>query len=331
MKARRPIIGVTMGDPAGIGPEIALKAATFREVYQHCRPLVIGDYGVMEQARGFAGAPVELRRIESVDQAEFRHGVLEVLDLADVDLAELRLGQVQAMNGQAFVEAARKGVQLALAGEIHGVLAGPHSKAAMYQAGFHFDGPGLLAHLTAVEKTVLMLCVGPMRVLGVTHHASLRQALDQITRERVLYTIRIGDRGIRGLGIARPRIAVAGLNPHCGEGGIFGTEDTEIVAPAIEDARAEGIDVVGPIPADGLFVGSEEGVFDLYVAMYHDQGHLPIKVLGKRRVAGIMLGSPIVYGTVGHGTAFELAGKGIADPASVVEGLSLLAQAERPL
>ena len=187
------------------------------------------------------------------------------------------------------------------------------------------------AHLTGAEigKIAFMLCVGPMRVIGVTHHASLRKALDQITRERVLWTIQKAYEGARILGIEKPRIAVAGINPHAGEEGIFGSEEIEIVTPAIQDARALGIDVEGPFPADGIFVGAEEGPYDCYIAMYHDQGHLPIKVLGKRRVAALMVGSPIVYGTVGHGTAFEVAGKGIADPASVVEGLKLIAQAGR--
>ncbi|MGI5837079.1 MAG: PdxA family dehydrogenase [Chloroflexota bacterium] len=326
-----PIVAVNMGDPTGIGPEIVVKAAAVEEVYQHARPLVIGDFRVMEQAKGFAGVQVELRRIESVSEARFQYGVLEVLDLANVELSELKIGQVQAMGGRAFVEASKKGVELALAGEVHGVLVGPHNKAAMYAAGKPFDGPGLLAHLTGVEigKIAFMLCVGPMRVIGVTHHASLRKALDQITRERVLWTIQKAYEGARILGIEKPRIAVAGINPHAGEEGIFGSEEIEIVTPAIQDARALGIDVEGPFPADGIFVGAEEGPYDCYIAMYHDQGHLPIKVLGKRRVAALMVGSPIVYGTVGHGTAFEVAGKGIADPASVVEGLKLIAQAGR--
>lgn len=325
----RPIVAVAMGDPAGIGPEIEIKAAAEAELYRFCRPLVIGDFGVMEQAAGFAGVPVELRRVREVVEAEFRPGVLEVLDLANVELAGLRLGQVQAMNGQANVDYVRRGIELARAGRIHGVLAGPHNKASMYEAGWHFDGPGLLAHLTGAERVVLMLCAEPMRVLGVTHHASLRDALEQITRENVLWTIKIADQGVRGLGIEHPRLVVTGLNPHAGEEGIFGREEIEIIGPAVEDARALGIDVVGPLAADGVFVGMEEGPYDCYVAMYHDQGHLPIKVLGKRRVAGLMLGAPIVYGTVGHGTAFEIAGRGIADGTSVVEALKLLAQAAR--
>jgi len=254
-----------------------------------------------------------------------------VLDLANVRLSELKMGQVQATGGQAFAESARKGVELALAGEVHGVLAGPHNKASMYAAGWRFDGPGLLAHLTGVEvgKIAFMLCVGPMRVVGVTHHASMRQALDQITRERVLWTIQKAHEGVRMLGIERPRLAVAGVNPHAGEDGIFGTEEIEIIGPAIQEARAQGIDAEGPFPADGIFVGAEEGSYDCYIGMYHDQGHVPIKVLGKRRVAALMVGAPIVYGTVGHGTAFEIVGKGVADGASVVEGLKLLAQAAR--
>lgn len=327
----RPVVAVAMGDPAGIGPEIEIKAAAVEEVYRHCRPLVIGDFGVMEQAAAFAGVPVRLRQIGEVAEAEFRPGVLDVLDLKNVDLAGLRLGRVQAMGGQANVDYVRKGIHLARDGQVHGVLAGPHSKASMYEAGWHFDGPGLLAHLVGIEvgQIAFMLCSGPMRVVGVIHHSSLRAALDQVTRERVLWTIQMAHKGVTMLGIERPRLAVAGLNPHAGEEGIFGTEEIEIICPAIGEARARGIDVEGPFPADAVFVGAEEGPYDCYVAMYHDQGHLPIKVLGKRRVAALVVGAPIVYGTVGHGTAFEIAGKGVADGASVVEALKLLAQAAR--
>ncbi len=325
----KPIVAVNMGDPTGIGPEIVLKAMALEEVYRHARPLVVGDFGVMQSVQRFA--PVELRRIEKVAEARFQYGTVEVLDLANVDLSELKVGQMQAMGGQAFAEASKKGVELAFAGEVHGVLVGPHNKAAMYAAGWHFDGPGLLAHLTGIEvgRVAFMLCVGPMRVVGVTHHASLRNALDQITRERVLWTIEKAHQGAQLMGVQKPRIAVVGVNPHAGEDGIFGSEEIEIIGPAIQDARARGIEAEGPFPADGIFVGAEDGPYDCYVSMYHDQGHLPTKVLGKRRVAAVMVGAPVVYGTVGHGTAFEVAGKGIADPASVVEGLKLIAQAAR--
>ena len=324
-------MAIAMGDPAGIGPEIEIKAAAVEEVYRHCRPLVIGDFGVMEQALELSGVPLKLHRIERVSQALFQYGTLDVLDLANVALSELRVGQVQAMGGRAFAESAKKGVELAFAGEVHGVLAGPHNKAANYAGGWPFDGPGLLAHLTGVEigKIAFMLCAGPMRVMGVTHHASLRNALEQITRERVLWTIQKAQEGVQLLGIENPRIAVVGVNPHAGEEGIFGSEEIEQIGPAIRDARTQGINVDGPFPADGIFVGAEDGPYDCYVAMYHDQGHIPIKVLGKRRVAALMVGSPIVYGTVGHGTAYEIAGKGVADGTSVVEGLKLLAQAAR--
>lgn len=327
----RPIIAVAMGDPAGIGPEIEIKAAAAEDVYRHCRPLVVGDFGVMKQALRLARVPVKLRRVLRVEEAEFQYGTLDVLDLANVRLSELKMGQVQAMAGQAFVESARKSVELALGKEVHGVLAGPHNKASMYAAGWRFDGPGLLAHLTRVEvgKIAFMLCAGPMRVVGVTHHVSMRQALDQITQERVLWTIQKAREGVRMLGIERPRLAVVGVNPHAGEEGIFGFEEIEIIGPAIQGARDQGIDVEGPFPADAIFVGAEDGLYDCYIAIYHDQGHLPIKVLGKRRVAALMVGAPVAYGTVGHGTAFEIAGKGVADGASVVEGLKLVAQAAR--
>ena len=334
----KPIVGITMGDAAGIGPEIIAKALSLREIYETCRPVVIGDADVMREGIKVARVNLEINPIKELSEARFEHGIIDVLDLNNVRVKDLEAGKPQAMAGKASVEYIEKAVELALRGEIHAVATAPISKEAINMAGYKYAGhTELLAHLTGTRDYAMMLTAGPLKVIHVTTHVPLSEVSRMIKKERVLKTIRLAHQIMRKLGFSNPRIAVAGLNPHRGEGGLFGTEEIYEIKPAVEQARNEGINVEGPLPADTVFVKAKGGAYDAVVAMYHDQGHIPIKLLGlewneERKewtmVSGvnITIGLPIIRTSVDHGTAFRKAGKGTANPQSMIEAITLAAK-----
>ena len=336
----KPIVGITMGDAAGIGPEIMAKALSLREIYETCRPVVIGDADVMREGIKVARVNLEINPIKELSEARFEHGIIDVLDLNNVRVKDLEVGKPQAMAGKASVEYIEKAVELALRGEIHAVATAPISKEAMNMAGYKYAGhTELLAHLTGTKDYAMMLTAGPLRVIHVTTHLPLSEVSRMIKKERVLRTIRLANRIMRKLGFSNPRIAVAGLNPHCGEGGLFGREEFEEIIPAVESARKEGLNVTGPLPADTVFIRAKGGEFDIVVAMYHDQGHIPIKMLGlewdeakKRWVSvggvNITVGLPIIRTSVDHGTAYGKAGRreGTANPQSLIEAIKTAAK-----
>ena len=323
----KPIVAITMGDPAGVGPEIAVKALSTEEVYALCRPLVVGDARVLARARDLLKSPLTLRPIAGVAEARFERGTMEILDLANVELARLEVGKVSAMAGRAAVEYVVKAVELALAGEVDAIATGPINKEAINQAGYDYIGhTELLADLTKTQRCTTMLVAGPLRVTHVTRHVPLRRVADLITREKVLETILVTAEGLGQLGIEHPRLGVAALNPHGGEGGLLGREEIEEIAPAVEEARQRGIDARGPFPADSIFFRALKGEFDAVVAMYHDQGHIPVKVYDFEGSATVTLGLPIVRTSVDHGTAFDIAWKGIASPRSLIQAVKLAAQ-----
>lgn len=340
----KPVIGISMGDPAGIGPEICAKALSQIVLYDRCRPLVVGDAAVMREAIRQLELPLRVATIKQVSEATFQPGVIDVLDLGLVDMAVLQPGHVSAMAGHAAFEAVRTVIQLAMAGELDATVTAPINKEAIHQAGHLFSGhTEIYAHYTGTDTYAMLLADEALRVIHVSTHVSLRKACDLCKTDRILAVIRLLDDACRQFGLAHPRLAVAGLNPHAGENGLFGDEETEEIIPAIEMARREGFTVDGPLPPDTLFVKAVQGKYDGCVAMYHDQGHIPFKLEGfkwdneKQTMASvkgvnITLGLPIIRTSVDHGTAFEIAGKGLASPDALLIALDyaiLMAQHRR--
>ncbi len=330
----RLIIGITMGDPASIGPEITVKALSLEEIYHKCRPLVIGDANVMEAAVRIVGKDgIKIHPVHSVDEALFEPGTIDVYDMGLVDMDQLERGKVSAMAGEAAFRYVEKVIQMALAGEVDGTVTNAFSKEAINLAGHHYSGhTEVYADMTGTKKYTMMLAHENIRVVHVSTHVSLREACERVKKDRVLEVIRIAYQACRNLGIQQPKIGVAGLNPHSGENGLFGREEIEEIIPAIEAANGEGIFAEGPVPPDTVFSKARGGWYDMVVAMYHDQGHIPLKVVGFvynqeqqkwDAVAGvnITLGLPIVRASVDHGTAFDQAGQGVANELSLMNAI----------
>jgi len=334
----KPIVGITMGDAAGIGPEIIIKALSKREVYDICFPLVIGDSRVLKQAARIVGVSLNVKPVSLVEDANFEFGTVDVFDFRNIDLKALKIGHVDAMAGEASVKYVEKAVNMALRNEIHAIATAPINKEAMNKAGYNYAGhTELLAHLTNTKDYAMMLIADSLRVVHVTTHVSLRKACETIKKERVLKVIRLTYEALRKMKIENPKIAVAALNPHGGEGGLFGDEEIREITPAVEEARKEGVDVIGPLPADTIFVRARGRAYDAVVAMYHDQGHIPVKLMGLRwdekqgawtAVSGVnvTIGLPIIRSSVDHGTAFGKAWKGTANPQSMIEAIKFAAQ-----
>lgn len=321
----RPMLAITMGDPAGIGPEVILKALGHPSVYERCRPLVVGDARILRRAATWLpGAAPEIVAVAVPGEGRYTAGRIDVLDLANADPVECPVGEIGAVAGHAAVEAVFRACDLATDGMVDGVVTAPLNKAAMNLAGHAFAGhTELLAERTGAGK-VSMLLVGPnLRVVHVSTHVSLAEAIRRVTPERVGEVIQIAADACRALGIDHPRIAVAGLNPHAGEGGLFGREEIEAIVPAIEAARARGLDVSDPQPPDTVFLRATRGVYDIVVAMYHDQGHIPMKVLAFDSGVNVSVGLPIVRTSVDHGTAFDIAGTGVASEESMLAAIDV--------
>ena len=322
----RPILGVTMGDPSGSGPEIVTKAWADPTIRSIARLILIGDGDCMEQAFRITDVPGRVHRVEGVHQARFSDEALDVLDLDNVDVEELAFAKVQAMAGKGAYEAVVKAIDLALAGETDAIVTSALHKEALNLAGYHYDGhTELLAERTHAASVAMMLVAGRFRVTHVSTHCSLREAIERVRKERILTVIRLTQDALRQMAIDEPRIAVSGLNPHAGENGLFGDEEMREIVPAIQAARAEGINVYpGAVPPDTVFYRMASGrQFDAVVAMYHDQGHIPTKVLGFAEGVNVTLGLPIVRTSVDHGTVFGKAGKGTADPTSLKRAIEL--------
>ena len=327
-----------MGDPASIGPEIAVKALEKKELYDICRPLVVGDVGVFRQIVERLSLRVKIHPIEKVTDAAFQPGEIDVLDLHNVDLDKLVFGEVSPMAGNAAFEAVKKVIELALAKEVDATVTGPINKKSINEAGHHFAGhTEIYAHYTGTSKYGMLLVEDNLKVIHVSTHVSLRQACDLVKKDRVLAVIELLQNGLKQLGETNLRIGVAGLNPHAGDSGLFGTEDDQEILPAVLEARKRGYDVDGPVPPDTLFAKAATGAYGGVVAMYHDQGHIPFKLSGfswnaaKQRMdsvkgVNITMGLPIIRTSVDHGTAFEIAGKGIASPDAMVLAIEAAVQ-----
>lgn len=323
-----------MGDPASIGPEITIKALTKKEIYDRCNPVVIGDAAVLEAASKLKGMPaVTIHPISDLSEASYTCGTIDVLDMNLVDVDRLEYGKVSAMAGEAAFQYVVKVIELANLGKIDATVTNALNKEAMNLAGHHYSGhTEIYADYTNSSRYTMMLAHENLRVVHVSTHVSLRDACDLVKKDRVLEVIRIANQACKDLGIQSPKIGVAGLNPHSGEHGMFGREEIEEIIPAIEAAAAEGIDAEGPVPADTVFSKARGGWYDIVVAMYHDQGHIPLKVVGFvynqdegkwDAVAGvnITLGLPIVRSSVDHGTAFDQVNKGIANEISLINAI----------
>ena len=321
-----PLVAITMGDAAGTGPEIITKSLALPELRAVCRPVVIGDAAAMSRALRFTGVSLNVRAIKDVAEATSAPGEIDVLDLANLDLATLKLGHVDPQAGHAAYEYIKLATELALAGLVSAVVTSSINKESLNAAGHHFDGhTGLLAHLCDRPDATMMLVADKLRVSHVSTHVPLRVAIDRVKPDRILTVLRLTHDAVRRLGIDRPRLAVAGLNPHAGENGLFGDEEGKFITPAIVQARALGLDVHGPFAGDTIFFRTLQGEFDAGVAMYHDQGHVAAKMLGIWRGVNVTLGLPIIRTSVEHGTDFANAGTGRSDPRSLNEALKLAA------
>lgn len=328
----KPILGITMGDPAGIGPEVIVEAFASKEigeVMEKNRPFVVGDVEVLEDAAKFSGVDVEINAVKSEDRIpddKFKEGIINVLDLKNVDVDELKLGEVQEMNGRASIEYVQKAAELAKEEKIHAIVTAPINKQAIKKADHPYPGhTETLANLTGLspDDVTMMLVAGELRVFHTTLHLSLRDAIDSLTREKILESIKITNDGLKSLGIENPKIGVAGLNPHASDGGRFGHEDLEIIKPAVEEAKGQGINAEGPIPADTVFFRAKQGKFDGVLAQYHDQGHIPMKLIGFMEGVNVTIGLPIIRTSVDHGTAFDIAGEGKADCSNIIAAMKV--------
>ena len=315
-------MAITLGDPAGIGPEVVLKALGHGEVFAACRPLVVGDRGVLERAAAWVDMRPRFEGIVEIGSGRYEEGTVPLMDLANVDLAEAPVGEVSAGAGRAAVEYVMRACDLAMAGQAAAVVTAPLNKEAMHRAGFLYPGhTELLAERTGAER-VSMLLVGPtLRVVHVSTHVALEEAIRRVRPARVLEVIELAQRSCRMLGIEAPRIAVAGLNPHASENGLFGVQEAEQIQPAIEMARARGWTVSDPQPPDTVFLRATRGEFDIIVAMYHDQGHIPMKLLAFDSGVNVSIGLPILRTSVDHGTAFDIAGTGQASEESMLAAI----------
>jgi 4-hydroxythreonine-4-phosphate dehydrogenase len=331
----KPIIGITMGDPAGIGGEITVKALKQKEIYDQCVPIVIGDRQTLLEANEFCGTGLELREIKDVSEAAGECGVLEYINLGFLAPGSFVYKKVQKLCGEASFQYVVKGIELGMAKKIHAVITGPINKEAINLAGHHYSGhTEIFAEYTHTKNYAMLLISPTLKVIHVTTHCSMRDACDRIRKDRVLNVIKLAHEGLTLMDASNPKIGVAGLNAHCSENGLFGWEESREIIPAIEEAKALGLHVDGPVPPDTVFVKAIAGQYDVVVAMYHDQGHIPVKLSGFKldletnrysSISGVncTIGLPIIRASVDHGTAFGKAGEGRANEESLVDAINV--------
>ena len=326
-------IAITMGDPAGIGPEVVVKALSNQEIYEKCIPVVIGDYEALQDAIRFSGLDLSLSEIHAPVEAEGTYGVVEFIDLKYLKAGSWVYKENSALCGEAAFQYVVYAIRLAMEGKVDAVITAPISKDSINMAGHHYSGhTEIFAEYTGTKDFAMLLASENLRVIHVTTHCALIEACRLIRKERVLTVIKLAELGCRMLGIDNPRIGVAGLNPHCSEDGLFGTEETSEIIPAVQEAKKLGINVEGPVPPDTVFVKCRAGLYDIVVAMYHDQGHIPLKLNAfqwdeekkqYKSVRGIncTIGLPVIRVSVDHGTAFGKAGEGRANADSMLDAI----------
>lgn len=322
----KPTLGITMGDPAGIGPEVIAKALVHPKVFETCCPLVLGDVELMQKAADTLGTGQVVRRVSTPAEASYMHGQISVIQVGAAPVDAIELGKLSAVAGRVGVEAVKLAVRLAESNQIAAIVTAPLNKEAIALAGYPYPGhTEILGELTG-KRAVMLLVTQQLRVVHVSTHVSLRRAIELVTPETVLDTIRLAQRAASDFGIQNPRIAVAGLNPHAGESGRFGNEEIESIEPAIKLAQQEGLRVYGPISPDTLYWRASHGEFEIAVAMYHDQGHIPVKLTGFDDGINVTIGLPIIRTSVDHGTAFDIAGRGIARENSMLQAIRVALQ-----
>jgi len=321
----RPIVGVTMGDAAGIGPEIIVKAFQNGEVQNFARIVVIGDARIMRNAVTVAKAPnITINPIRKVAEAGFLRNSIDVIDLENIDPSKVKAGQLSKLCGKASMEFLEKAIKLAQNKEIDAIATAPINKEAIQKAGYRFQGhTEMLAKRTKTKKYAMMFVSESLWVMLVTTHLPLKDVSKKISKKSVLEKIKLAHEALLRIKHCKPKIGVAGLNPHAGESGLFGKEEKKHIIPAIAEAKRAGINVKGPISPDGIFYLANVGMFDIVIAMYHDQGLIPLKLLSFNRSVNVTVGLPFVRTSVDHGTGFDIAGKGWANPTSLIEAIKV--------
>jgi 1,2-dihydroxy-3,5-cyclohexadiene-1,4-dicarboxylate dehydrogenase len=321
----KPTIAIATGDPAGIGPEVSLKAALDPAVRGACDPILVSDPAVLARHAKACGIKAEIRVVERAGDARPSAQRVNVLACRQPEAANLGFGGTSAASGRASLAFAAAAIKVALTGEVDAVVAAPQNETSIALAGIPFDGyPSFVARETGTDASAayLMLCFGDTRIVHCTLHVGVKQAVEMITRDRIARVIRTTDRALKQLGVRSPRICVGGLNPHAGEGGLFGREEIEIINPAVEDAVTAGVKAHGPFGADTLF---QRKNCDAYVVMLHDQGHVAAKLLAPNAAAALTIGTPVLFSSVAHGSALDIAGKNRASPAAMIEAVRRLA------
>jgi 4-phospho-D-threonate 3-dehydrogenase / 4-phospho-D-erythronate 3-dehydrogenase len=327
MTEARPVLAVTMGDPAGIGPEIAVRALLSTEVRDCSRSFLIGDARVFDRALSVCGLSASLNRIAGPEAIADRPGVIDVIHQDTADPAALQMGKVQALGGQAAYAAIRTSIDLAMAGRIAGIATTPINKESLKAAKIPFIGhTEMFAEYTGAREEMTMFTISGLKIFFLTRHMSLVDACRSITRERTLSGIEKAMKALRQLGTEAPHLAVAALNPHGGEDGLFGREEMDAIKPAIEAARALGMRISGPVPADSVFHMARIGRYDAVLSLYHDQGHIAAKMMDFEKTVSVTLGLPILRTSVDHGTAFDIAGTGRASAVSMIEAIKVAAE-----
>lgn len=329
-----------MGDPAGIGPEICVRSLAHKDTYTLCKPIIVGDAKIIQLAVDLLklDQPLTVNAVTDVKDAKFEHGTIDVYDLDLIDITTFKFGEVQVQCGNAAFQYVRKAIDLAMANEVDGTCTAPLNKEAIHLAGHNYDGhTEIYATFTGTKKYAMLLADGPMRVIHVSTHVSLREACDRCKKDRIIEVYELIDDACRQFGIDNPHIAIAGLNPHCSENGLFGWEEAKEIIPAVEELKARGFNVDGPVPPDSVFAKAKSGKYDGVVAQYHDQGHIPLKVVGfnwdaatgkmlPQKGVNITLGLPIIRVSVDHGTAFDVAGKGVAAEDALISSIEYAAK-----
>jgi 4-hydroxy-L-threonine phosphate dehydrogenase PdxA len=328
VRASRPRVGIAIGDPAGVGPEIALKTALDPRVTGICRPVLFGDPRAVEAHATACEIKATVRGFAKAQDVAWDDGAIALVALDHFGVERLEIGAVRAAHGRAAIDAAGAAVAAALAGQVDAVVAAPQTELAIHQAGIEFDGyPSFVARCTGLppEDAFLMLCFDDRRIVHATLHVSLRRAIELLTQARVERVLRATNEALRKIGVNIPRIAVAGLNPHASESGLFGDDERAVIEPAIAAVCADGIAVDGPFGADTML---RKPGYDAFVVMYHDQGHIAAKLLAPNRTAGMTIGTPVLFSSVAHGSALDIAGQGRASAAAMVEAVSRLVGAK---
>ena len=322
----KPIVGITMGDAAGIGPEITVKSLNYSNIYNICNPVVIGDFKVIRDIIKLCSLPLKANKVNDLGECKFAFGTIDVLDFDNIGSNSFEFGVVNPTCGKAAVEYTIEAGKMALENKIQAMVSAPLHKGAMRAAGYNFEGQTqILGELTNSQNYGMILVFENLKILMYSTHMSLRKACDKVSYEGVFKKIILSNEGLKFFNKKNAKIAVAALNPHSGEDGLFGNEEIDFIAPAVKKAKEQGINVVGPIPGDTVFVRAKNGEFDLVIAMYHDQANIVMKILGFGEVVTLLAGIPIIRTSTGHGTAFDIAGKNIADEKNLYKAIELAA------